>query len=122
MVETERGKIIGADRGWDVMSHPDAPRNQFGVASLILGAVALASCWLLIGVPLGIAAVVTGDIARGRITRGEANNPRVAIAGMVLGAVAIAAGLAAVAYYAWLDSKDPDWFQRCLDNPATNNC
>lgn len=104
------------------MGAPDAPRNQFGVASLVLGGCALITCWLMIGVPLGVAAVVTGDIARGRVTRGEANNPRAAIAGIVLGVVAIAAGLAVVGYYAWMDSRNPGWFQRCLDNPATNNC
>ncbi len=104
------------------MSPPDAPRNQVGVASVILGGFGILTCWLMIGVPLGVAAVVTGDVARGRVSRGEANNRRVAIAGIVLGIVAIAAGLATLGYYAWLDSKDPDWFQRCVDNPATNNC
>jgi hypothetical protein len=89
------------------MSHPDAPRNQFGVTSLLLGGLALATCWLLIGVPLGIAALLTGDIARRRVNRGEANNPRAAIAGMVLGAAAIAAGLVAIGYYSWLDAQ-PD--------------
>jgi hypothetical protein len=89
------------------MSHPDAPRNQFGVTSLLLGGLALATCWLLIGVPLGIAALLTGDIARRRVNRGEANNPRAAIAGMVLGAAAIAAGLIAIGYYSWLDAQ-PD--------------
>src|ERR1700739_5034675 len=73
------------------MTPPDAPRNQVGVASLILGVVALITCWLLIGVPFGIAAVITGDTARRRVQRGEANNPRTAIAGIALGAVAIAA-------------------------------
>jgi hypothetical protein len=87
------------------MSHPDAPRNQFGVTSLLLGGIALATCWLLIGVPLGIAALLTGDIARRRVNRGEANNPRAAIAGMVLGAAAIAAGLVAIGYYSWLDAR-----------------
>jgi hypothetical protein len=87
------------------MSHPDAPRNQFGVTSLLLGGIALATCWLLIGVPLGIAALLTGDIARRRVNRGEANNPRAAIAGMVLGAAAIAAGLVAIGYYSWLDAQ-----------------
>ena len=85
--------------------HPEAPRNQFGVTSLILGGLALATCWLLIGVPLGIAALLTGDIARRRVNRGEANNPRAAVAGMVLGAAAIAAGLVAIGYYAWLDAQ-----------------
>lgn len=34
------------------MSHPDAPRNEVGVASLLLGLVGLITCWLLLGVPL----------------------------------------------------------------------
>ncbi|WP_156687144.1 DUF4190 domain-containing protein [Mycobacterium sp. Marseille-P9652] len=87
------------------MSHPDAPQNQFGVASLILALVALMTCWLLLGVPLGVAAVVTGDIARRRVRRGEASNPRIALAGMILGAVAIAAGIVAVGFYAWRDAR-----------------
>jgi ABC-type phosphate transport system permease subunit len=84
----------------------DAPRNEFGVVSLILGAVALMTCWLLIGVPLGIAAVITGDTARRRVQRGEANNPRTAIAGIALGAIAIVAGLVAIGYYSWLDARN----------------
>jgi hypothetical protein len=83
----------------------DAPRNEFGVASLLLGLVALITCWLMIGVPFGIAAIITGDIGRGRVKRGEANNPRIATAGMALGAVAIAAGIVAIGYWAWLDSR-----------------
>jgi ABC-type phosphate transport system permease subunit len=104
------------------MRYPVEPRNQAGVASVILGGLALVTCWLLIGVPLGIAALLSGDIGRRRASRGEATNPRAAIAGMVLGAVAIVAGLIAIGYYSWLDSQDPDRLQRCLDNPATNNC
>ncbi len=87
------------------MSLPDAPRNEVGVASLLVGMVALLTCWLLIGVPFGIAAAITGDVARRRVQRGEANNPRIALAGMVLGALAIAAGLIAIGYYAWLDAR-----------------
>jgi hypothetical protein len=86
----------------------DEPRNEFGVASVLLGLVALITCWLMIGVPFGVAAVITGDIARGRVKRGEANNPRAAMAGIVLGAVAIVAGLVAIGYYAWLDADRPD--------------
>lgn len=87
------------------MTDPDAPQNQFGVASLILALVALMTCWLLLGVPLGVAAVVTGDLARRRVKRGEANNPRIALAGMILGGVAIVAGVIAVGVYSWLDSR-----------------
>ena len=87
------------------MSQPRAPRNEVGVASLLVGVVALITCWLMIGVFFGIAAVITGDLARRRVQRGEANNPRIAMAGMVLGAVSIAAGLVAIGYYAWLDAR-----------------
>ncbi|MGB8389295.1 DUF4190 domain-containing protein [Mycobacterium sp.] len=102
------------------MSHPDAPRNQFGVVSLTLGLVALATCWLLVGVPFGVAAVVTGDIARRRVTRGEANNPRIAVAGIALGVVAILTGLAAIGYYSWRDAQTPDY--PCWVNGAWTSC
>jgi ABC-type phosphate transport system permease subunit len=83
---------------------PDAPRNELGVASLLLGFVALISCWLLIGIPFGVAAIITGDMARRRVTRGQATNPRAAMVGIVLGSVAIVAGLVAVGYFASVDA------------------
>lgn len=88
------------------MSEAQAPQNQFGVASVLLGLVGLITCWLLLGVPFGIAAVVTGDIARRRVDRGQANNRRTALTGMVLGAIAIVAGLVAIGYYAHLDARN----------------
>ncbi|BBY13615.1 hypothetical protein MMARJ_43550 [Mycobacterium marseillense] len=111
---TEARVTLGADNNrrrlrthgpdeWDTMSHPDAPRNEVGVASLLLGLVGLITCWMMLGVPFGIAAVVTGDIARRRVARGEANNRRTALAGTVLGAIAILLGLVAIGYYARLD-------------------
>ncbi|OBH12384.1 DUF4190 domain-containing protein [Mycobacterium sp. E3247] len=88
------------------MSQPEpTPRNEMGVASLLVGLVAVGTCWMLVGVPFGIAAVITGDLARRRVSRGEASNPRTALAGIVLGAVSIAAGLVAIGYYAWLDAR-----------------
>jgi len=87
------------------MSQPEQPRNEMGVASLLVGLVALLTCWMLIGVPFGVAAVITGDIARRRVQRGEANNPRIALAGMALGVVSIVAGLVVIGYYAWLDAR-----------------
>jgi ABC-type phosphate transport system permease subunit len=87
------------------MSQPEQPRNEMGVASLLVGLVALLTCWMLIGVPFGVAAVITGDIARRRVQRGEANNPRITLAGMALGVGSIVAGLVVIGYYAWLDAR-----------------
>jgi ABC-type phosphate transport system permease subunit len=83
---------------------PNAPRNELGVAALLVGMVALISCWLMVGIPFGVAAIITGDMARARVKRGEANNPRTALTGMVLGSVAIVAGLVAVGYFAYMDA------------------
>ncbi|KJX74748.1 DUF4190 domain-containing protein [Mycobacterium lepromatosis] len=65
------------------------PRNESGVASFILGVVPLITYWLLVGIAFGIAAVLTGDIARKRVQRGEAHNSRVAMLGIDLGTVSI---------------------------------
>jgi lysylphosphatidylglycerol synthetase-like protein (DUF2156 family) len=84
--------------------NPNAPRNELGVASLLLGLVALISCWLMIGIPFGVAAIITGDMGQRRVKRGEATNPRAAMAGIVMGSVAIVAGLVAIGYFASVDA------------------
>jgi ABC-type Fe3+ transport system permease subunit len=72
---------------------PPTPRNGLGIASLVLGIFALVFSWLPFGgAVLGICAVVTGFLARGRVKRGEANNNAIAIASIVLGKVAIIIG------------------------------
>jgi cytochrome c oxidase assembly factor CtaG len=52
-----------------------------------------------LGIILGICAVVMGSYARIRVRRGEANNNGVAVAGIVLGIVAIVVGVAVPAYF-----------------------
>jgi hypothetical protein len=71
-----------------------------GIASLIIAIVALVTVWSVFGgVILGIVALVIGIVAWGRVKRGEANNGGVAIAGIVLGAIAIVAGLGFIAIW-----------------------
>ena len=70
------------------------PRNGLGVAALVIAIIALVFCWSVFGgVILGIAAVIIGFVARGRVKRGEATNGGVAIAGIVLGFLAIIVSL-----------------------------
>lgn len=67
-----------------------APRNGLGLAALVVAIIALpASCTVLGGVILGLAAVVLGFLARGRVSRGEANNGGVALTGIILGFLAV---------------------------------
>jgi hypothetical protein len=77
------------------MSQP-IPPNKFGVASVLLGVVALITCWLVIGIAFGVAAVMTGLVARASVQRGEASKSVSASAGIVLGVASIVAGLIAI--------------------------
>jgi len=61
------------------------PKNNLAVWSLVLGIAGFILCGLLVGIP----AVITGLSARKAVAHGEANNGGMAIAGIVLGSVAI---------------------------------
>jgi hypothetical protein len=110
---------------------PVGPRNGLGVASLVTAIIALVTCAsVVLGVILGIVAVVIGFAGRGRVKRGEANNGGVAIAGIVLGFIAILASLAFIAIWIavfkdvggqdYIDclnkaGNDPEQVQKCAD-------
>lgn len=79
---------------------PAGPRNGLGIASLVIAIVALMSSFSVVGgVILGIVAVILGFIARSRVRSGEANNGGIALAGIILGFVAMIAGLAFIAIW-----------------------
>lgn len=79
---------------------PVGPKNGLGIAALIIAIVGLVFCWSVVGgVILGVAAVIIGFVARGRVKRGEATNGGVAIAGIVLGCLAIVVSLVFIPIY-----------------------
>ena len=83
--------------GWP---HP-APRNGLGTAALVLGivgTVAAVTCLgVPLGLPLGVLALVFGIIGRRRVRRGEATNGRQALAGSILGVIALLVSIAMIA-------------------------
>ncbi len=73
---------------------PTGPRNGLGIAALVIAIIGLVFCWTVAGgVILGLIAVIIGFVAQGRVKRGEATNGGVAIAGIVLGFLAIIVSL-----------------------------
>jgi len=73
---------------------PTGPRNGLGITALVLAIIGLVFCWTVAGgVILGVIAVVIGFVARGRVKSGQATNGGVAIAGIVLGFLAIIVSL-----------------------------
>ena len=69
---------------------PPAPPRGLSIASLVLGAAGLLAGWVFLGVP-SIVAVVLGHLALVREPAGRS----LAIPGLVLGYLGIAAGLVA---------------------------
>ncbi|WP_433551507.1 DUF4190 domain-containing protein [Micromonospora zamorensis] len=68
--------------------------NTLGLVSMILGiaSIPLVCCFYL-GIPVGIAAVVTGYLARQKVAQGQANNAGQAKAGLICGAVGVGLGI-----------------------------
>ncbi|MFF8833591.1 DUF4190 domain-containing protein [Streptomyces sp. NPDC015131] len=77
-----------APYGWQ-----QAPSNGLGIAALVLGilGVVLFCLWGL-GIVLGVLALIFGIIGRGKARRGEADNHGMALAGIILGSIAIVVG------------------------------
>ncbi|SCG54485.1 DUF4190 domain-containing protein [Micromonospora coxensis] len=69
-------------------------QNTLGLVSMILGIAAIPMlCCFFVGIPLGIAAVVTGWLGKQKADQGLASNGGQAKAGLICGAVAIGLGL-----------------------------
>jgi hypothetical protein len=101
---------------------PVAPKNGLGIASLVIAIVALVLVWSVGGgVILGAIAAVIGFVARGRVKRGEANNGGVAVAGIVLGIVAIVVGLIFVPIWMglWNETGGGDYID-CLQKAGSD--
>jgi hypothetical protein len=87
---------------------PVAPKNGLGIASLVLAVVGL----------LSVATV----IAHARAKRGTADNGGVAIAGIVLGGLAVVVGLAFIAIWTtvWKDVRGGDYID-CTQKAGSNH-
>ncbi len=98
------------------------PKNGFGMAALVLAVIGLLSVATVFApIALGAAAVILGVLGRGRANRGIANNGGVAIAGIVLGALAIIVGLAFIAIWTtvWKDVRGGDYID-CIQRAGNN--
>jgi uncharacterized membrane protein len=79
--------------GYPAYAMPIAmPRNGMGTAALVLGILAVVFCWAYwVGVVLGVLAIIFGGVGVARANAGQATNRSSALAGLILGIVAIAA-------------------------------
>ncbi|MCT7659905.1 DUF4190 domain-containing protein [Mycobacterium deserti] len=101
---------------------PTSPKNGLGITALVLAIVGLVFCWTVVGgVILGVCAVIIGFIARGRVKRGEATNGGVAIAGIVLGILAVIVSLAFIAiWFGVFDSVGGTDYMDCVSQAGND--
>jgi hypothetical protein len=84
-----------------------APSNGLGVAALVLGIIGVAGfCMWGLGVILGILALIFGIIGRSRAGRGEATNGGMALAGIILGSIAIVISSVFLGFMIWAIAND----------------
>ncbi|MGW0410915.1 DUF4190 domain-containing protein [Streptomyces collinus] len=91
-----------AGYGWPGMQ--PQPNNGMGTAALVLGILSVVGfCAWPLAIVMAILAVVLGSLGRAKARRGEADNPGVALAGIICGAASIVLMLGllafAIAYY-----------------------
>ncbi|MFC8846972.1 MULTISPECIES: DUF4190 domain-containing protein [unclassified Micromonospora] len=76
---------------------PQGQNNTLGLVSMILGIASIPlACCLYLGIPVGIAAVVTGYLGQQKAAQGLASNGGQAKAGLICGAVGAGIGILAI--------------------------
>ncbi|MER5890378.1 DUF4190 domain-containing protein [Streptomyces sp. NPDC001941] len=79
------------------------PNNGMGTAAMVLGIISVVGFCMygVVGIVLGVLALIFGILARKRVQRGEANNGGMATAGIVLGSIGIVLGAAVIGFIIW---------------------
>lgn len=102
---------------------PEYPKNGLGTAALVVAIIGLVTALSVAGgVVFGLVAVLLGFLGYGRVKRREANNRAVAIAGMVLGALAVVAGIACIFIYLGIwKTMGGDDYLHCITNAGSDS-
>jgi tetrahydrodipicolinate N-succinyltransferase len=103
-------------------ARPAVGGGGMATAALVLGILALITCWTVIGgVLLGLLAVIFGIIGLRRANRGLALGRGRAIAGIILGVLSIVvAGVLIAAGLSLLNSDEGKNLQSCLKDAGSN--
>jgi uncharacterized protein DUF4190/predicted membrane protein DUF2232 len=110
---------------WDssTATPPPKAKNGMGVAALVFGILAILTCWFpIVGLVLGLLALIFGIVGRGRARRGLAGNGGMALTGIVLGVLSIIVniiatlvlGVGALAFFQSGGGNSLQQAQQCL--------
>ncbi|MFI9211877.1 MULTISPECIES: DUF4190 domain-containing protein [unclassified Streptomyces] len=105
------GAGYGQPPGWQ------QPSNGMGIASMVLGIVAVVGfCLYGLNIILGILALIFGIIGLKKAGRGEATNRGMALAGVILGAVGIVVGAVILGLIIWAGTQGSS-YEEGSDDP-----
>lgn len=99
-------------------AYPVAPLNGVGTAALVLGILGVLSALVFIGGVLGVIAVILGFVGLGRVNRREATNRGSAMAGVILGLVALAISIG-VGVFAYSNRDTLNNLGECLQKAGS---
>ncbi|MEU2790688.1 DUF4190 domain-containing protein [Streptomyces sp. NPDC007100] len=89
---------------------PTGLNNGFGTAALILGILGtVLGVTVFFGFLLGVLAIVFGGVGRAKVTKGEADNGGTALAGIILGAVAVLLSVVMLGFIVASAADDPGY-------------
>lgn len=102
---------------------PAAPKNGLGIAALLVAVIALLGSFTIVGGILGgVIALILGVIGRSRAKSGEATNGGVALAGTILGVIAIIVSLVFIPIYVSLfNDIGGGGYLECLQRSGQNS-
>lgn len=103
---------------------PTQVRNGLGTAALVLGILSLPGIvTIVLGILLGLLAVIFGLIGMGRAKRGEATNGGSAIAGLVTGAIGLVVSVVLIAFglsFFFSHKTQLNSYTQCVQHAHTN--
>lgn len=110
----------GTPTGYGAPGYPTAKRNGLGIAALVLGLLSIPFGLIFVGGVMAVLAIIFGFLGRGRVKRGEADNPGVALAGIITGAIGLLVVIGfIIAVVALAHSSTVKNLQHCLDKAST---
>lgn len=101
---------------------PQKRGSGMAITALILGIIALLSCWTIVGgILFGLIAIVLGFVAARRAKRGEAGGRGMAITGIVLGLLGLVLSVVIVAVIgAFWNSASFSDYRECLNDAGSD--
>lgn len=98
-----------------------APGTGLGIASLVLGIIAIITCWFAIGGLAGLIGLILGIIAIVKLRKTPGSKKGLAITGTILSAIGLVIGAVMTVFLLWAGSIAMDGVTQCQSYLESND-